>query len=332
MFGSKKDRTKATADEFYNTTKKQEEQKNLRGSLIKELGDKLTPTQILYSSIDKLKQIKEENNNKTPDFPLNRLTSKENHKTPTGGASGVEDLEKTTNNPQIPLPANSIQEKEDIKPTPNPQAGAQEEKPKLLGKIPVENNEELVVSAKFAPTDWDKEEKEENLESKEIAAVDIKNDTADLQIDNSVFSDKAAKKARIFIQGSEGFKNVAYKPTPTDKWTIGYGHTKNVQPGDKITEEEAERFFKEDFEQHIKPLKEVKIPLSENEKIALASFIYNVGPQAFLDSTLLKKLNANDREGATKELKKWIYENKKVNQGLINRRNKEINLFLTPDE
>ncbi len=91
MFGNEKDRTKATIDEFYNTTKKQEEQKNLRSSLIMELGDKLSPTQTLYSSIDELKQMKAENNNKTPTFPLNRLTSKENYQTPTGGASGVED-------------------------------------------------------------------------------------------------------------------------------------------------------------------------------------------------------------------------------------------------
>ena len=39
------------------------------------------------------------------------------------------------------------------------------------------------------------------------------------------FSDIEIAQAREFIQGSEGFKACAYKPTPNDVWTIGYGHT-----------------------------------------------------------------------------------------------------------
>jgi len=144
---------------------------------------------------------------------------------------------------------------------------------------------------------------------------------------NAEFSSEEIKKAREFIQGKEGLKLEAYKDTG-GVWTIGYGHIKNVKQGDKITKEEAEKFYNDDFKEHIKPLNYVKVPLSENEKIALASFIYNVGPNAFKNSTLLKKLNNGDKKGAAQEFDKWIYDNGKVQNGLVNRRKNEKNLFL----
>ena len=148
--------------------------------------------------------------------------------------------------------------------------------------------------------------------------------------DNTHFSADSIKKAREFIQGEEDFRAEAYKDTG-GVWTIGYGHIKNVRQGDKITRQEAEKFYAKDIEEHIKPLNEVKVPLSDNEKIALASFIYNVGPNAFKTSTLLKKLNAGDKKGAAQEFKRWIYDNGKVQKGLINRRNREMKLFLKDD-
>lgn len=144
---------------------------------------------------------------------------------------------------------------------------------------------------------------------------------------NMDFSPETIKKAREFIQGKEGLKLEAYKDTG-GIWTIGYGHIKNVKQGDKITKEEAEKFYMDDFREHIKPLNNVKVPLSENEKIALASFIYNVGPNAFKNSTLLKKLNNGDKKGATQEFDKWIYDNGKVQNGLVSRRKNEKSMFL----
>ena len=158
-----------------------------------------------------------------------------------------------------------------------------------------------------------------------ISYDEVKTDNKN--IDNTYFSSDSIKKAREFIQGEEDFRAEAYKDTG-GIWTIGYGHIKNVKQGDKITKQEAERLYIKDFNEHIKPLKEVKVPLSDNEKIALASFIYNVGPNAFKTSTLLKKLNVGDKKGAAQEFKRWIYDNGKVQKGLVNRRNREMNLFL----
>ena len=144
---------------------------------------------------------------------------------------------------------------------------------------------------------------------------------------NTTFSDETIKKAREFIGDSEGIKLDAYQDGG-GVWTIGYGHTKNVKQGDRITKEEAEKLYKEDFEEHIKPLKEVKVPLTDNQKVALSSFIYNVGGTAFKNSTMLKKLNNNDFVGAANDFDIWIYDNWKKENGLINRRKKEKMLFL----
>ena len=148
--------------------------------------------------------------------------------------------------------------------------------------------------------------------------------------DNIDFSENALKKARKFIADSEGYRETAYQDT-RGVWTIGYGHTKNVKQGDKITKEDAEKFFKEDLEEHIIPLKKVKVPLNDNQKAALASFIYNVGPTAFAKSTLLKKLNNGDIKGASDEFDKWIYDNGTIIDGLINRRKAEKELFLSKE-
>ncbi len=161
---------------------------------------------------------------------------------------------------------------------------------------------------------------------------------------NAKFSDSELQRARIFIQGIEEFKPNAYKPTPNDVWTIGYGHTgfvdgKPITPGMKITKEKAEELYRKDFESHIYPLKNIQVPLTNNQKIALASFLFNVGPGVLnKNSDILKKLNDRDYKGAANEFDKYIYQtNKKTGKkeilnGLVNRRKREKVLFLTPDD
>ena len=158
---------------------------------------------------------------------------------------------------------------------------------------------------------------------------------------NAVFSDDEILKAKKFIHGSEGLRLNAYKDI-AGVMTIGYGHTgkvngKPITEGMRITKEKAEELYRKDFETHIQPLKEIKVPLTSNQKIALSSFIYNVGGKRFKDSNLLKKLNKGDYQGAANEFDIYIKaRNPKTglleqNKGLINRRKKEKELFLTPD-
>ncbi len=179
-------------------------------------------------------------------------------------------------------------------------------------------------------------------------AANIDNSNTVKTIDNTVFSDNALKKTRSFITKAEDFKADAYKDQ-AGKWTIGYGHTgkvdgKEITAGMKITQEKAEELYRKDFEIYSKTLKHVKVSLTENEKVALTSFIYNVGEPRFLSSSVFTKINQGDRKGAAdamllynkvttkKEVNGKIISVKVFSQGLYNRRIKERNLFLTPDE
>lgn len=138
----------------------------------------------------------------------------------------------------------------------------------------------------------------------------------------------------------ENCKLKAY-PDPGSKngepWTIGWGHTgPEVKPGLVWTQAQADAAFLEDlrrFERDVASL--VKVPLTQGQFDALVSFAYNVGSdidadtiaEGLGDSTLLRKLNAGDYEGAAQEFKKWNKNDGKVMRGLIRRRAAEEALF-----
>lgn len=133
------------------------------------------------------------------------------------------------------------------------------------------------------------------------------------------------------IKEGEGLRLKAYLPTPNDVWTIGYGHTKGVRPGMVITEQQAEQFLRQDIAWVEEALNRyVTVPLNQNQFDALASWVFNVGAGALKSSTLLKKLNAGDYQGAANELSRWNKQKGRVLTGLTNRRAKERELFLTP--
>jgi lysozyme len=137
------------------------------------------------------------------------------------------------------------------------------------------------------------------------------------------------------VKESEGLRLEAYKPTKHDVWTIGWGHTKGVFPGQVITEEEAEEFLAQDLAWVRTAIdNQVDVPLTQNMYDALVSFVFNLGEANFASSTLLKKLNSKDYKGAANELPRW---NKQRNKrtgvmepltGLTIRRAKERDLFL----
>lgn len=134
-----------------------------------------------------------------------------------------------------------------------------------------------------------------------------------------------------FIKRWEGYSETAYQDTG-GVWTIGYGHTKGVKPGMKITKEQALAYLSEDLQWVEAALaKRVKVALTQNQYDALCSFVYNIGETQFAGSTCLKRLNAKDYIGAAEALTWWNKDDGRVVQGLVNRRNDEKKLFLTPD-
>jgi lysozyme len=129
----------------------------------------------------------------------------------------------------------------------------------------------------------------------------------------------------------------AYK-CPANVLTIGWGHTnhhgKKFDASSRWTMEECHEAFLEDmegFEVAVRRL--VKVPLEAYQYDALVSFAYNCGEGNLSKSTLLKKVNAGDFEGAAKEFHKWNKGGGKVLAGLTRRRASEALLFQNiPDE
>ncbi|MDE2104960.1 MAG: lysozyme [Patescibacteria group bacterium] len=76
----------------------------------------------------------------------------------------------------------------------------------------------------------------------------------------------------------------------------------------------------------------VDVPLSQNEFDALVDFVFNIGPENFKESTVLKLLNQKDYEGAAKRLEDWSMSKGVMLAGLLRRRMQEEALFDTPDE
>jgi lysozyme len=129
------------------------------------------------------------------------------------------------------------------------------------------------------------------------------------------------------IKKFEGLELNAYR-CAAGVWTIGYGHTKDVERGDVWTEAQADDALKHElieFEGYINDL--VECSLTQNQFDALVSWVYNLGPANLQASTLLKKLNAEDYEDVPSQLKRWNKAGGKVLEGLIRRREAEALLF-----
>ena len=139
---------------------------------------------------------------------------------------------------------------------------------------------------------------------------------------------KTSQNGINLIKSFEGCKLTAYK-CPAGVWTIGYGHTKGVKQGMKISQLQADTYLKNDlktYENYVS--KYVKVTLNQNQFDALVSFTFNCGGGALKSSTLLKKLNNGDYTGAANELLRWNKSNGKELAGLTKRRKTEKALFL----
>lgn len=128
-------------------------------------------------------------------------------------------------------------------------------------------------------------------------------------------------------EGFEGCKLAAYQDQ-VGVWTIGYGHTRGVVAGLTCTQEEAETWLQEDVQRVADAInRDVKIRLSQPEFDALVDFGFNLGVHALEGSTLWRKLNAGDFDGAAAEFPKWDMAGGHHVVGLLRRRLGEQSLF-----
>lgn len=138
-------------------------------------------------------------------------------------------------------------------------------------------------------------------------------------------------KGLALIKKWEGCKLEAYL-CPSNVLTIGYGHTgTDVKPGMKITQAQASQLLLSDLVRFTRVVdRAVKVNINDNQFSALVSLAFNIGPDNFLSSTLLRMLNENKHQDAARQFRRWARSRGKVLAGLVARRLDEEELFLTP--
>jgi lysozyme len=129
------------------------------------------------------------------------------------------------------------------------------------------------------------------------------------------------------IKDSEGLRLNAYQDS-VGVWTIGWGHTNGVNPEDKISLAQAQKYLDMDltiFETGVDNLLEVSV--NDNQFSALVSFAYNVGLTALANSTLIRLVNSEKFIEASSQFERWNKAGFQVLEGLSTRRLKEKSLF-----
>lgn len=147
---------------------------------------------------------------------------------------------------------------------------------------------------------------------------------------------KPNTEAISLIKEFEGFESQAYIDTDGTP-VIGYGlskiGSKQVQIGDRISPQEADKALNEHLEEIYRELEQtIQVNLSDRQLGALASISFNVGVNSIKDSTLVAKINAGDLTGAANEFLRWDKANMRGQlvrlPGLTRRRQAERELFL----
>lgn len=150
------------------------------------------------------------------------------------------------------------------------------------------------------------------------------------------------------IKKYEGYSGKVYV-CPAGKRTIGHGHVLSapedvagalciitggvitwVKIGKGINEAIADALLRSDIKRYATAVQSnVAQPITQFQFDALVSLCFNIGTGAFIKSTLLRKLNAGDYEGALAQFARWNKGGGKVLKGLVKRREHEARIFDT---
>lgn len=136
------------------------------------------------------------------------------------------------------------------------------------------------------------------------------------------------------IKKFEGCRLESYPDPATGKgpWTIGFGHTVGVNPGQKITQHQADIMLLSDLDLLSRHVEAYAPAASQNEHAALCCFAYNVGLNRLAQSNLLRLFLEGDIEGAADKFLQYDIAAGKHMPGLLARRQAERELFLMSDE
>lgn len=146
-----------------------------------------------------------------------------------------------------------------------------------------------------------------------------------------------SKRAMEIIGNVEDCRRYPYK-CPAGKLTQGIGHTGKGIALHQATNEQIANWFAMDLldaqnciEHYVEDRADIQLPQPIFD--ATGSFIFNAGCKKFVHSSMYQFLLRGKYVMACHELPKWIYVTddgyKHIEQGLVNRRAKEMNLCLT---
>lgn len=134
----------------------------------------------------------------------------------------------------------------------------------------------------------------------------------------------------------------AFQPVLGDPWTIGWGRTLDVKQGDICTQDQADTWLYEEYDEAQEiVLNAVKSDLTDNQLGAMTSFVYNVGPgipgekDGFVHlitggpSHMLIYANRQDWKNCSGQFPLWVMAHGVTLLGLVNRRKDEQALFNT---
>ena len=147
---------------------------------------------------------------------------------------------------------------------------------------------------------------------------------------------KTSPRGINLIKEFEGFRAEAYKPIPSDPWTIGYGFVKGVKQGDTITRAQADARLRRElaeYEQGV--MRATGGNVTQPQFDALVSFAFNVGVAGMAGSTVIKRHREGNHQAAARAFGLWNKGRVKGQMvelpGLTRRRAAEAALYLTPD-
>ena len=125
------------------------------------------------------------------------------------------------------------------------------------------------------------------------------------------------------IESFEGLRLNSYQDS-VGVWTIGYGHTLGVKPGQTITQQQAQAFLQQDLAVAEGAVNRLALTLTDNEFAALVSFTFNLG------AGNLNKLMKNGLAAVPDRILLFDHAGGRQLPGLTRRRQAERALYLTP--
>ena len=138
---------------------------------------------------------------------------------------------------------------------------------------------------------------------------------------------KTTERLLTQLMAMEGCRLTAYRDA-AGVLTIGYGHTKDVREGDRISEFWAKELLKRDIAYFESKVLDLQVARTEGQLDALVSLAFNIGIGVLKRSTLLRVIREGGSRSAIKrEFRRWVYAGGRRLRGLELRREWESKRF-----